>query len=210
MEFYIHAANLTFLVSFLVRDILKLRALSIVGGGFLVAYFLMSNPVLWSGIGWNALFTAINLVQITRLVLERRPVRLSPEEHRLHQLAMRALTPHQMRRLLDVVLFTDAAAGDKLVDAGVDPGRLLVVVEGTLDVMVKGERVATLDVGQFAGEMTFLTAVPPKADVVASVRARLAAIDTGKLRALLASNAELGAAMQGILGADLAGKLRRA
>ncbi|MBL9026820.1 MAG: cyclic nucleotide-binding domain-containing protein [Myxococcales bacterium] len=208
MDAFIHAANATFLASFLVRDILKLRVLSVVGGGFLLAFFFVSNPVMWSSIGWNVLFTAINGVQITRLVLERRPVRLSPEEHRLHQLALKALTPQQMRRLLAVVMFVDAEPEEILVRAGADPGRLLVVLSGALEVRVETRVVARLGPGQFVGEMTFLTSAPPKADVSASEPARLASIDAARLRALLDADAELCAAFQGVLGADVASKLR--
>jgi hypothetical protein len=45
MELFSHLANGTFLVSFLVRDILKLRVLSVVGGFFLLAYFPLTTPV---------------------------------------------------------------------------------------------------------------------------------------------------------------------
>src|SRR5512139_179579 len=209
MEVFIHAANATFFVSFLVRDILKLRVLSVVGGGFLLAFFFLSNPVVWSGIGWNVVFSAINGVQITRLVLERRPVRLSQEEHKLHALAFSKLSPREMVRVLGVVSWLDAKPGERLVETGRDPERLLVVVTGALDVFVAGERVARLGPGQFAGEMTFLTANPPRADVVVAEAARVAALDGSRLKALLAADAELRAALQAVLGADLAGKLRQ-
>jgi hypothetical protein len=208
MELFIHAANATFLVSFLVRDILKLRVLSVIGGGFLLAFFFLSNPVVWSGIGWNIVFSIINGVQITRLVLERRPVRLSPEEHKLHQLAFRPLSPREMLRILGVVDWLDPKEGERLVETGRDPQRLLVVVDGALDVVVGDSHVAKLGPGQFVGEMTFLTGNPPRADVAAAETSRVAALDSVRLKALLAADAELRAALQGILGADLAGKLR--
>ncbi|NUO49334.1 MAG: cyclic nucleotide-binding domain-containing protein [Polyangiaceae bacterium] len=191
MEVFIHAANATFLVSFLVRDILKLRVLSVIGGGFLLAFFFLSNPVVWSGIGWNVVFSLINGVQITRLIMERRPVRLSPEEHKLHQLAFRALSPREMVRVLGVIDWLDPKDGDRLVETGRDPERLLVVVDGALDVVVGADHVARLGPGQFAGEMTFLTGNPPRADVVAVETSRIAALDGARLKKLLATDAEL-------------------
>jgi hypothetical protein len=208
MELFVHAANATFLVSFLVRDILKLRLLSVIGGGFLLAFFCLSTPVMWSSIGWNVLFSVINGVQIARLFHERRPVRMSPEEHRLHQLALRTLTPQQMRRLLTVVTFVDADVGELLVRAGEDPARLLVVLTGAGEVRVDSRVVARLGPGRFVGEITYLTASPPKADVIVSERARLACIDAPRLRSLLDRDADLCAAFQAVLGADMAEKLR--
>jgi hypothetical protein len=208
LDLYIHAANLAFLSSFLVRDILKLRALSITGGGFLIAFALVSVPMSWPTLGWNLLFGLINGVQIVRLIRERRPVRLSAEEHELHRLAFAALSARDLRSLLACGCWTEAAAGERLVESGHDPGRLLVLLRGRLEVRAAGATVATLAAGQFVGEMAFVTGEPPRADVIAIEPTRLAALDTPRLRTLLAQNAELRAALQGILGADLASKLR--
>ncbi|MBI4951876.1 MAG: cyclic nucleotide-binding domain-containing protein [Myxococcales bacterium] len=208
VDLLIHAANATLLVSFLVRDILKLRMLSVVAGGMFLSVCLLASPVGWASLAWNLVFALINGVQITRLLLERRPVHLRPEEHELHRLAFRALRPREMLRLLGATRFVDAAPGEVLVAAGRDPERLLVVLEGRLEVRVAGASVAALGPGQFVGEMAFLTRELPKADVVVVEPARLASLDAAGLRRSVAHDAELRAAVQGILGADLAGKLR--
>jgi len=69
-----------------VRDILWLRLLSILAGIALVPYFLYGEAqVLWVPMAWNGVFTLINLVQVYRLLTERRPVRLTEFERRLHE-----------------------------------------------------------------------------------------------------------------------------
>ena len=208
MEWWINAANVAFFLSFLVRDILKLRLLSVTGGGFLIVVALLSDPPSWSTLGWNALFGVINGYQIVRLVLERRPVKLGAEEHALHRLCFATLAPRDMRTLLATARFVDVAPGERLIEAGRDPGELFVLVRGELEVRAGEEAVTTLDRGQFVGEMAFVTGKAPRADVVALASSRLAAFDARALRALLAGHADLRAALQHILGTDLAHKLR--
>ena len=85
-DFWITSANLLYLASYSVRDILWLRALTIVAAGLLIPYYYLQPAPLWIAIGWNLLFTAINLYWITRLLLQRRPVQLSSDEQQFRQL----------------------------------------------------------------------------------------------------------------------------
>src|SRR5262245_13620102 len=75
MDVLIHVANVLFLLSYLVRDILVLRLLTVVAILALLPYYFANG--LYPPIFWNSVFIAINLYQLYRLVLERRPVRLS-------------------------------------------------------------------------------------------------------------------------------------
>jgi CRP-like cAMP-binding protein len=207
----IHAANLAFLVSFLVRDILALRLLSVAGGSFLLASFLLADPVSWASVGWNVVFSCINGAQITRLLLERRPVRLSRDERALSELAFAQLAPRDVRRLAQVAHFDELPRGEVLAREGEKPRALWLVVEGAVRVESAGAQLTRLCEGRFVGEMCFLTGALPRASaIVDSERARVAAFDVERLRALLDSDATLRAAMQQVLGSDLASKLRAA
>ena len=72
----VHVANFLYLTSYLVRDILWLRVLTIFAGLSLLPFYCnCSDHILWAPIGWNALFITVNLVQIGILLRERRPRR---------------------------------------------------------------------------------------------------------------------------------------
>jgi hypothetical protein len=72
MDALFFAANLLFLSTYLVNDLLRSRALSGLGTILLVAYFgLMPEPML-SVVGWNLVFLALTVLQIGRLLLARR------------------------------------------------------------------------------------------------------------------------------------------
>src|SRR4051812_46676704 len=107
MQNLIHLANVLLLFSFLVRDILWLRALNLLAGVAFIVYFATGSPFVAAPVAWNTLFLSINIVQIWRLLLERRPVRLRAEELSLYQAAFRVLTPREFVRLLSIARWED-------------------------------------------------------------------------------------------------------
>ncbi len=77
MESLVHTANVLYLASYSVRDILWLRILTVVAALFLIGYFYFRADPLLAAIYWNLLFIALNLFWIGRLLWERRPIKLS-------------------------------------------------------------------------------------------------------------------------------------
>ncbi|MGD2171478.1 MAG: hypothetical protein PVI79_07240 [Gammaproteobacteria bacterium] len=72
METLITLANLLYLLSYFVRDMLRLRLLTIVAASILVAYFWMRPEPIMTVVYWNGFFILLNLWQVSRLVFERR------------------------------------------------------------------------------------------------------------------------------------------
>jgi hypothetical protein len=71
METLIYAANILYLLSYLVRDILYLRLLTVVAACCLVAYFYTQAEPLMTVIYWNLFFVTLNVLQLTRILWER-------------------------------------------------------------------------------------------------------------------------------------------
>jgi len=206
----VHVANVLYLFSYLARDILWLRILTVVAASCLIPYFWLRPEPLVAPIAWNVIFTAINLVQIVRLLLERRPVVFTPAEQRLHQLVFRRLTPQEAKRLLAFARWADAAVGERVVAHDVWLDRLLLIDRGRLGVEIDGQRVAELHDGQFVGEMGFVSDSVTCADVVALAPTRFVWWPRTELQTFLDRDAGLRAAIELILGVDLASKLRPA
>ena len=210
MVVLIHVANVFYVLSYLVKEILWLRLLTVLGGVLLMAYYVLLPTPLWAAIAWNVLFLAINVWQIRILLLERRPVVFTPDELRLHQLSFRALTPREFAKLLKLARWDDIAADVEIVHHGSVLDRVMVIASGHARVNVAGVEVKELGPGRFVGEMSFLTGAPPNADVVAIDPVRTASWKQTELRAALRDNAELRAAVQMVIGEDLVAKLRPA
>ncbi len=71
METLIYGANILYLLSYLVRDMLHLRLLTIVAACCLVTYFYNQAEPLMTVIYWNLFFVALNVLQLTRILWER-------------------------------------------------------------------------------------------------------------------------------------------
>ena len=72
MEALINAANVLYLISYFVRDILKLRILTVVAASCLIAYFYSQPEPLMACVYWNLFFVIQNLAWIVRLLVQRR------------------------------------------------------------------------------------------------------------------------------------------
>jgi hypothetical protein len=207
MEIWFHLANVLYVVSYLVTDIMWLRALAVLGGLSSLTWTLTTPTPSLTFIGWTLVYNTINMVQIGRLWHERRPLRLSAEEQALYAAAFRTLTPREFQRLLAAGAWQEAPAKEVLIEEGARPGRMLVLASGRAAVKVHGREVAALHPGQFAGEMSFLTGAPTTAAVEVVEPARFVSWATADLERFLVKHPPLRAALQIVLGRDLAAKL---
>jgi hypothetical protein len=71
MEAFVYTANFLYLFSYLVRDILHLRLLTIVAACCLVTYFYNQAEPMMTVVYWNVFFIGLNIFQLTRIFLER-------------------------------------------------------------------------------------------------------------------------------------------
>src|SRR6187549_2136561 len=117
-DLLMNLANVLYLFSFMVRDILWLRGLAVIAAACLIPYFYFRPEPLLTPIYWNLVFAALNIYWICRLLLERRPVKLSTEEQRLCELVFRTMTPREMIKLLKLATWENAEAGECFVERG--------------------------------------------------------------------------------------------
>lgn len=96
----IHAANVFYLVSFLLRDMLWLRALTCAGMVLGIVFFSCQPHPLYGPTAWHVLFLAINAVQIRRLVRERRQLALTEQQERFGEAAFDGLSRDDLLTLL--------------------------------------------------------------------------------------------------------------
>jgi len=125
IDYLVHFSNILMLVSYSVRDILWLRWFAVAAALTNIPYFLLQGTVLWPPVLWALVFTAINLYQIARLYLERRPVVLSQDEQKLYDLGFRSLRPREFVSLSLVGEWKSAEAGERVVTEGESVSRSL-------------------------------------------------------------------------------------
>lgn len=208
MSYLLHVANVLYIAAFLVKDILWLRALSVVGGTLMVLAFVARTPPMWDGAAWDALFVSINLVQIGLLIAARRPVQLRGEELALYQSVFQRLSRSEFRQLTKLGSFESFPPGARMVERGRPLDVLRVICSGTVSVRAAEREICTLSQAQFVGEMAYLTGEAPNASVVALDSVVCFAWPRAQLRAHMQAEAEIHAQLQAIVGEDLVRKLR--
>lgn len=209
LEDLVHVANVLYLCSYLVRDILWLRVLTVMAGLCMVPfYWECAERPLWAPIAWVALFTTVNLVQIALLVAERAPRGLDGADRELYERVFPDLTVGEFRRLLKLGTVRSVAAGETVVERCRPVADMMLLTAGAMDVRRDGRVLAVLGPGQFIGEMSFISGDVASADVVATAPSRLLAWSQPGLAGVLDSDATLAVKVRGILGRDVVAKLR--
>ncbi|MEM6583130.1 MAG: cyclic nucleotide-binding domain-containing protein [Pseudomonadota bacterium] len=156
LDILLAIANISYLASYSMRDILWLRVLTIIGISVLMPYYYLQPSTLWGPIGWNLLFLSINLYWIVRLFLERRPVVFPEEQERLYESTFRNLTRREALRLFELGNWHSVQAGTTLIEQGEAVDDLTVIVSGNARVTLDDEQVDELGEGRILGATAFL------------------------------------------------------
>lgn len=201
----LHVANVLYLVSYSLRDILWLRVLTVMA-------MLCLGWCYWAcaehyALGWQAAFLAINLLQIGLLVYERRPVQLTETQKKLHEGPLSPLTPRQVQRFTDKAIWSTIDHNQVLVAEDTNLEELILLLSGEARVVAQGKHIATITEGQFVGEMSFLTGGNTTAEVIAVQPVLCAKWPEKYVQDLIARDQDLGTALQAALGTDLVQKL---
>jgi thioredoxin reductase (NADPH) len=101
------------------------------------------------------------------------------------------LAPPQIARLEALGTRSPTRAGEVLVQPGERQQRLLVVLDGSLEVQHGDEQVTTLEPGDFSGELSTLRGVAGFTRIRARESGTVLAIDRERLRELVQTDAEL-------------------
>ena len=150
---WITLANVLYLVSYSVHDILWLRVLSVAGSILLVPYYLLQPVPQHEAIAWNFVFVAINAGWIAALIVQRRPIHFDADESRLRELSFPTLAPRDLRDLYAMGVWDDIVTGASLVVHDNAKGRFSVILRGTADVVLRGNKIDEIGEGQFVGDL---------------------------------------------------------
>jgi CRP-like cAMP-binding protein len=195
LELLINTANILYLFSYMVRDILWLRILTVI----------VMTPIYW-----NMGFTALNLLWITLLLLERRPIQLSPEEERLCELVFRTMTPREMMKILKLATWETVDTDECFIDRGSKLDQLIVIYSGKACVEIDGKAVAEILPGQFIGSISYIMEETAPANIVALEPTCYVTWPKTELKKFMDRNSELHTALERTLAIDLARSIQDA
>jgi hypothetical protein len=208
-NYFIHAANILLVVAYSVRDILWLRLFAVGAALISIPYFVLQPTTLWAPLSWSVVFAAINLLQSWRLFIERRPVKLTPEEEYIRRLVFRDLPPRKVLQVLSIGSWTTLEVGQRLIEQGKLPETVSLIVRGKVRVTRDGRVLGDLIAGDFVGSALILGGIPAEVDAVTVEPGRAMRWEVGALERYLTANPETRTVMLQHVARDLAAKVER-
>jgi len=190
--------------SFLVKDILWLRVVSILASLFSIFYnYVIPAEPMWIAVGWNMVFIALNLYHIAIIIYEKRPVHMNPKDKELYETLFKDLSPVEYLKISKVADWKTYSSGEKIIRQNTPVTDLVLIYNGTVDVAVNHKAVAQLRDGQFVGEMSFLTEKPATATCIARHDTECLVWKQSEFKELLKRNPSLYYSIQSLLSNQL-------
>ena len=194
--------------SFLVKDILYLRLVSVVASLFSVLYnFYIPAEPMWIAIGWNIIFILLNLYHVSVIIYEKRPVDMTDKEKELYETMFKGLTPVEFLKITKVAEWKKFNTPLPIITQGKPVKDLILIYNGTVDVLVNDNKVAELKDGQFVGEMSFLTEKPATATCKVEHNAECLVWPQQDFKDLLKRNPSLYFTIQSLLSEQVSNNL---
>jgi CRP-like cAMP-binding protein len=207
VDYLVHFSNVLMLVSYSVRDILWLRWFAVAAALTNIPYFLWQPNKLWPPVIWALVFTTINLYQLLRIYLERRPVVLSEDEQQLYHMGFGSLRPREFVSLLLAGEWKRAAAGEAVLTQGKPVSSICIAISGTLQVLKDGKDLMALKPGFLIGTALALTGQPSPIAASFTEPAHYFCWPLGNIRAFLDKRPDLRLTLQSLVNRDLALKI---
>jgi len=190
--------------SFLVKDILWLRVVSILASLFSVFYnYVIPVEPMWLAINWNFVFISLNMYHIAVIIYEKRPIKMAPKDKELYETLFKELSPVEYLKISKVAEWKTYKSGEKIIRQGTPVTDLILIYNGTVDVAVDSKGVAQLKDGQFVGEMSFLTEKPATATCIVKHKTECLVWKQNEFKELLKRNPSLYYSIQSLLSNQL-------
>ena len=194
--------------SFLVKDILYLRIVSVIASLFSIFYnYTIPVEPMWLAINWNFVFIAVNLYHIGIILYEKRAVKMDDRNEELYQTLFKEMTPVEYLKISRAAEWVSLKSGQRIITQGMPVPDLYLIYNGTVDVIVDGDGVAHLKDGEFVGEMSFLTEKVATATCKVKYDTICLVWKQREFKDLLKRNPSLYFTIQSVLSAQVSDKL---
>tara|TARA_B100000945_G_scaffold25936_2_gene18100 strand:- start:1378 stop:2040 length:663 start_codon:yes stop_codon:yes gene_type:complete len=196
---------LTF-VALAIREVLWLRTTLTAAqiSLFTYHYFYAGNQ---SAAFWTAIFVIVNVYNIIKIVLDRRP-KLIPDEIRdLYEDIFKNLTTREFLYFWNMGNIK-SVKNDYLIHSGENQNNLLLVLSGEATVKVNERPIAKLGRGAFIAEISFLSGEPASADVYADNELIFISWRSERLKNMQHENSAFWMKLQHALSEDLIKKVK--
>ncbi|MFT6272131.1 MAG: CRP-like cAMP-binding protein [Dinoroseobacter sp.] len=180
-------------------------AMNLMGAGF-VAVSMLNSWNTWSALT-SVAFTVFSVVGMTRVYLHSRKLKFDPRESSIYQQRFPLLSRRDMRKILSQGNWVDGEAGFVLTTQGQPVIDLRYVYSGGVDVLVGGQRIASIGSGELIGEMACMRSGPASATVVLNQPTEYFTVSTEVLNTITKGNVDLLAQLEFSFAGNVQSKL---
>jgi len=203
--------NLGFILTFIAlafKEILWIRVLLTLGYlfRFITQYIFEGN--LNSSV-WMIIFVIINLIQIIRIINERRKRFIEPKIFDIYESVFSSLTSYEFLSFWKIGIIKSARKDSKIIQNGEKSNSMLLLLNGKVKVQNGNVHIAYLPRGSFMGEMSFVSKKGASADVIADGDVSYIEWTNLELLKIKNNNKIFWTKIQNILLNDLIAKLKR-
>ena len=189
------------------RGVLLLRSLFVVGSLLALGFYYCQSPPLWSAITWTVLYIVIHSYWIVRIMLERRPVVLTPDEEALYRLAFGSLDRRKFVRLAGLGQWRDAEKDQQLWRAGEPISEVYAFTSGSVAARMDDRSIGSVRPGQLVGTTGVLIGGRSHCDMVVEAPGRYIAWPLAEVQEFLDKDPELRSQIKSIINEDLTAKI---
>lgn len=158
----------------------------------------------------NTIWLGLSLIGLTRLYLVSLSLRMTYEDQAFLREKFPALEEHSAKRLLDLCVWSDVAAGEVLTREGAPVQRLVYLAQGAAAVYADEKKIGDILDRTLVGEFTVLDGAPATATVVTTEPSRILQIEADALRRLARSIPDIGITLHETMMRDARAKLMSA
>ena len=203
-----HLANLLFGAAYVVRGIFWLRILSIIAC-VIMAFFNYYAPEqpLWVAVYWNVFFSAVNAIQVWRIIRERSSVAFTVEEAELYETMFRQLSLMEFMKIVRAGRWETMDPGTTVIHKDSEVSEIRLVCSGKVMVEIDDNTRIELKERAFLGELAFVSGEPASGQVSTLTKTRVISWPFDELRQLFHRDPEIKSGFQSLISSDLASKL---
>jgi Cyclic nucleotide-binding domain len=149
-------------LSLLMREISHLRIFYLISSViyFVYGFLVDDTPIMFT----STIFFAINVFGIVKFPSAFRKVKLSDKLAKVHEIYKHYISTGEFKELIDQAK-RKVHFKDVLVEHGQNVTELLLILDGTVDIVNDGKVINTLGPGNFIGEFGILTGKKASASV---------------------------------------------
>ena len=203
-DYLVDISSIFTLISFSVRSMLMLRILAISAQLTFIPYCFFQPTPLWSAIAWNLLFLGVNIFNVVKLLLEKRPVILNPDEEKIYNLAFKTLSPREFLTLLTLGEWRDGTAGEPIIIPNQHNAYVSILCSGEAVAALGDRELVKIPEGKLLGIPSVLVGEPINFEIRLSVPSRYMRWSVVQLRQFTDKRPEIRDKLQSIVSRDLA------